>query len=1091
MASSSYLINLVRIPEKWCIIKKALIKKNFVAANKEPSDPEETFTGPESFMAHSLIILQFMQRCDEEEADSIASLMTTSPGELDIDTRLLQTAFITQAPECLKYRETQQSIIRGWAKRGEGNKIGPLKLRLKRETPRWEYPWPYDHISNLFKHGDTALSSLTVKAALTYDPENKSHDHPFNGTQVWSVQGNQGRIHTSGVTYIQPYPNKPVLSMKLAIDKFLCSEDRPPGFLEAHGNLHKEFCLVGYNQEMVLRRLAQYNDYGVVRSNGTTKEMVRYLSLTAYSVYPNNKDVTCNIAFKNRRAIWYPLEGQGRSIESYDEAANLLRYGPNYPLRETIALLHGTLDSFSTTKDGALKGEGALMDVVRIAAGDRIVHAKVEVLPTECSTGENGEVVYTPKLPRTFATGLGCVRAAMGAILATYEEGFKPANEVLLTTRERRIRSIAGRQFTSGYLRECLGYMIGHQFTLTDAQRSRHMCPDRKRMEMTVTKRTRTALWGLLKASCTNSACRETIMELAALDLGEQKCKWTKSGPCAVLMNGALLSGHPFTSRLDDFDNQYHMVRALYNHLTDPDSGMYVSVGSDDGWIAWTSQDISHEEVVGNLKEHTKLHGAVWTELQPAVLATFRTSDFDDFINLRDVTTTCGRTFNAFSCHLPFSDGLERESQSIWVKIYGMVPCYFFDDNGTFQYAVPVYDMRKILVSSYLPHSEPRGLNPLIWKASRLSGINDVVGMFPPIHQTLKSGFDGLVGGQGNISLCSTDEHFENIPPMTHGLREPTQVLELWCDSHPYAVNSVKKKKDQEPITSWEHFDVLDDIDWATAFSEGEIAGGKRETYIEEQPLVVRGHAVPALRERDFEVTANFIHAKERLQEKLKDKANTHLLTCNPRKLAGELGISISRPELLQRMCALALGKSQVIKMPRDTENEEYTYSVHFSRGKRTFFAATSDQCVKRDHLYLWFLNPHLYGYCIIGLPDVLVEVTVVNGPEKDEAKSARRSRKKKKVMQGFKRGPEYEKPLVIKTSRKNRRMLSFQYGDCAWDEYTDEDIDEQEVAALSMAFADREADDLFARELDVRYTRDDDDYTWGRSMVSEGRRRR
>lgn len=1039
---------MTRLPENVKGILTAMKRLGYVSEH----DGKDNTT---SFVANSHVVLSFMRSCTQEEAGVIFQFMETSSAQLDIDMQVLQTAFITQASICNQKRKDAENQIKGLRK--NGNHV-PLIRELTRKTPNWRYEWPEDSTVAMYKTQEPKMNLPQLTEALNYV---RDADWPWtnNGKQVWRVTHSKGYVHTLVKNYVQPYRNDQVMGMKLAVTRLV----NLPTLHRHHSDIHNEFALVGYEQSQIIQRLRQYNDYAVHRTVHV-KMMLAAVRQTAYSVYPNERDPCDYIAFRNPNAIWYPLAGEAKSIAEYQTAAAAADQSFGYPLRETEALLRNKLGDLKLP-GGSVSSEQRLLEIAKKYGTDRVVHVKCEILPTEKHFDEeNDAFVYTPKLPRTFATGLGCVRAAMGALLAAYEEGYKSYNSGLLHTRAKHVRSISGQQFTSEYLIDNMKFMLGHGFTLDDLLKSKHMVPDRKRMEMTVTRNTRVALWGLIRDSCKHPGFKDVILSLMAWDCGDQSCKWSHNTPGAELTNGALLSGHPFTSRLDDFDNQYHIVSALGSFFKDAD--MYVSVGSDDGWVAWQAE-IEHKTIQDSLVSYGDECGAIWTDLEPAVVVVLRTTQYDDFCNLKDVRTIDGYTVNAFSCHQVFE---YKGARMRWVKIFGMVPVYFYDNHDILQYAIPVYDMRKILVSSYTPHSQPKGIDSLVWKLSRISGINDIIGMFYPVHQALKQGFDST-SGENTVTLMKTDEHSDFIMPSLTGLREPHEVLTLWCPSHPLAGSTKGKEEEVDVIESWDYFDNKDqyDLDWAAALAEGQSA----EQDIA-KPIVPNINAVPSLKERTFEVANNFVKGHRLMLDRLTQPHGKELLMCNERELAGKLQVSVTRPGLLQDLCKLTLGKAQIIQLNRVSQVTEDTghFSAEFKRGERTYSATVFDDIPNKQSVLLWFLAQNVNN--IIGFPNVVVEVVLVAGPNKQNKDNpARRQRKKtQKGKQGFRRTNIYQTPIHMKTNPRDKRRLHFQYANQEWVQEYEEEYDQDELEMMSEMISDRIQEDEDYRAVLQKHTR-------------------
>lgn len=1048
MASSSYLVDLTRLPENVKSILTALKRLGYVGEH----DGVDNTT---CFVANSHVVFSFMRSCTEEEAGVIFQLMETSSAQLDIDMQVLQTAFITQASICNQKRKDAENQIKGLRK--TGNHV-PLLRELTRKSPNWRYEWPEDNVVALYRTQEPRMTLPELTQALNYvrDPE-----WPWSnsGKQVWRVTHSKGFVHTLVKNYIQPYKNDQVLGMKLAVTRLV----NLPTLQKLHSDIHNEFALVGYNQSQIIQRLCQYNDYAVHRTVHV-KTMLQAIRQTAYSVYPNDRDPCEYIAFRNQHAIWYPLAGEAKSIAEYKTASALAENSFDYPLRETQALLRGRLGELQLPGGCVADGE-KLFEIAKKYGTDRVVHVKCEVLPTEKHLDVESETyVYTPKLPRTFATGLGCVRGAMGALLASYEEGYKSYNSGLLYNRAKRIRSISGEQFTSEYLIANMKFMLGHSFTLSDLLRSKHMVPDRKRMEMTVTRNTRVALWGLIRDSCRHASSKDIVLSLMAWDCGDQSCKWSHNTPGAELTNGALLSGHPFTSRLDDFDNQYHMVSALQTFFQEAE--MYISVGSDDGWVAWQST-LEHDDVAQSLIHYGDESGAIWTDLEKALVVVLRTSQYQDFASLKDVRTIDGYTFNAFGCHQVFT----FKGQTLrWVKIFGMVPVYFYDDDDILQYAIPVYDMRKILVSSYTPHSQPKGIDSLAWKLSRISGINDIIGVFYPVHEALKQGFDST-SGDTTVTLIKTDEHSDFIPACICGLRLPHEVLALWCPSHPLAGSDKGKEQQADVIESWDYFDNKDmyDLDWAAALAEGEAINQDIHT-----PIVPNKNAVPSLKQRTLEVANNFVEAHRLMLDRLTQPQGRDLLMCNERELAGKLKLSVTKPGLLQDLCKLTLGKAQIIQLNRVAEPTEESghFTTEFKRGSRSYSVTVFEDIPNKNTVMFWFLSQSVNN--LIGYPNVKVEVILASGPNKQNKDNpARRQRKRtQKGKQGFRRPNTYVAPIRMKINPRDKRRLHFEYANHEWEQEYEEEYEQEELEMMNELIAGRLQDDEDYRNILERHTK-------------------
>jgi hypothetical protein len=177
------------------------------------------------------------------------------------------------------------------------------------------------------------------------------------------------------------------------------------------------------------------------------------------------------------------------------------------------------------------------------------------------------------------------------------------------------------------------------------------------------------------------------------------------------------------------------------------------------------------------------------------------------------------------------------------------------------------------------------------------------------------------------------------------------------------------------------------------------------------------------------------------------------LLTLPPAKLGHALGVSVKNPQLIQDLFKVARGNPQVIKCTFDGALEA---KASFKRGERKFTAKIEGDIMidnDGDTVSLWFLSKEPGDHFIIGRKEIqytLTEETRPLGPRPVKDNSAR---KRKKPVRQY----SEERPVRIRVSRRGKRTVQFTAEGVEWDENYQEDLDDEEFAALAEDLRERQ----------------------------------
>lgn len=434
-----------------------------------------------------------------------------------------------------------------------------------------------------------------------------------------------------------------------------------------------------------------------------------------------------------------------------------------------------------------------------------LLRGKLEVLPVEevldHETSERTAGVVI-KLLRTFGTGQVVERLAEALLLQPWMNWLKIRAETR-RMEGKRAGSISGTTWDFPGTAGVLAYLLYGNSTaplvVDDLVRAFFICPDRQKMEMTV-------------AMVTRSVLAMHLMDVYKKDvLGAKVSRWLsvywqQARRRLIAMSGsghwefkggAVISGEMGTYLLDDYDNAY-WLEFLVNKVNSDDPDRHIH-GGDDGAIYIGATDENYDRYIKEIRLIREKHGILWQDLELRKLCIIDNKQLDDFRQLKDVTTVCGKTLNAMTIH-----------DQPWFTIYGQVPVVVIEDQvvlGIF----PVYKIQKILDSWWQPAAKQLNTSADTQASNRAINMNNVIGMFGPVREMFSEWVDAHpTDGAEDLSEFGIQK--PNMLSLKY-VEDSDTVFEVWFSK------TQPTTKIEENTDDW--FDLLQEV------KPGEVWGDK------------------------------------------------------------------------------------------------------------------------------------------------------------------------------------------------------------------------------------------------------------------------
>lgn len=380
------------------------------------------------------------------------------------------------------------------------------------------------------------------------------------------------------------------------------------------------------------------------------------------------------------------------------------------------------------------------------------------------------------KLPRTFVTGFGPIRGAMQTLEAPYSKDLKNMFE-LNRQQNKTAPSVLGTTFNSDGLIKILNYLLGNEATTKAIDKDEvlswtYVCPDRKRMEMTLSLELKLFYTFSLTYYYLAAKMKDYARCCTRIADWESKPKFItfQAGNIARLKMSpsVLASGTHGTSLKDDIDNNYHLscVNLILTGVLD--SGDYKLItynevntkkelekvkmdmrhyfryitGGDDGWMVLKEKD--YDLIISTMKAYANMVGIEWTDLGRRKMLMLDEENFIKFLDGEAATTVDDDVVQYDTVHL-------NDKHTIFYGFVMVCKCV----NGKIEEAFPMYDVPKMVSSLWHPNSTPPKfefegkvfkMSAQVYKLVRCIGINLVVGMFKPINTLIKMIFDDIKG---------------------------------------------------------------------------------------------------------------------------------------------------------------------------------------------------------------------------------------------------------------------------------------------------------------------------------------------------------
>lgn len=521
---------------------------------------------------------------------------------------------------------------------------------------------------------------------------------------------------------------------------------------------------------------------------------------------------------------------------------------------------------------------------------DRYVKGKVEILEVVDSKDLSDTLALDlpkgkyVKLCRTFATGSNCARTMQSVLLQPWQKLLKE-KQTYLRNQGQKAPAISGVTFNKDGITHVFSYLIygrsDNAINLEDLIKARFLALDRKRMEMTVRGIARVALWALIRSSIRAASLKKYSEKFAFMVTKESEPKKLTfaAGSRHVRMSApAVLSGEPPTYILDEIDNTVEcgLITEIMQTVGDKDC-RFVN-GGDDG--LFKINETYYDAWLRHIEHFAQKRGCLWTDTELRRACIISEEKLEDFLSLRCVTTYDGsQEIDAWSIH----------QVNTFATIYGMIPVFVVGSSSSSEQApqiitcFPVYKIDKILSSWWQPHTKPNAMSVLTQASIRACGLNQVIGMFPPINKL----FDGWVKKvpiEPHNRKWPTEWADEGlVVEECYHIKSAEEVLKIWTQERGIAR--------QQEVTSWA--DLVQDIgSWGDLVEEAakehqEELNAKGEDHTEASYEKVNDAidvnlAINQLRERAVKAelskeVLHILHTGEKLGELKKHFPNANL----------------------------------------------------------------------------------------------------------------------------------------------------------------------------------------------------------------------
>jgi hypothetical protein len=190
-------------------------------------------------------------------------------------------------------------------------------------------------VSSLHFTSCSAQSGKMIKDLINVPPQ---IIFPCNGTKVLVYSAASGYLAQHANLGYKVLPT-PCLAAKMVIAGFFALDDTVP-VMKNTTHPFDRYCLVGYNEKMLLRRLQQYNDFAVHERGveAMRRNIVQALGRTAYTMYKSTTSPIDNVSFPNGNATWYSLKTPTGSRYAK------IKDSGDVPFDETCAVLKKRID---------------------------------------------------------------------------------------------------------------------------------------------------------------------------------------------------------------------------------------------------------------------------------------------------------------------------------------------------------------------------------------------------------------------------------------------------------------------------------------------------------------------------------------------------------------------------------------------------------------------------------------------------------------------------------------------------------------------------------------------------------------------------
>jgi hypothetical protein len=633
----------------------------------------------------------------------------------------------------------------------------------------------------------------------------------------------------------------------------------------------------------------------------------------------------------------------------------------------------------------------------------RLVKVKAEVLEVKSASDLKKDLgieklkdgTYT-KLGRTFATGQHCARNAQGALLSGYSEALKE-HQLAMQRAGELAPSISGITFDQVGIKHILSYLLcgaaGKELTLAQVVKSRHMCPDRKRMEMTVHPISRFAMWTNVIASSKDKSknLREKTSFMLNCDQNPVSLVTSKASMHMRNSNMAVFSGESGTFMLDLYDNAYDL-RTVTREFDQ--YGLRFVLGGDDGWISLGECPIEDMQQV--MEAYEKTTGVKWTDYGERSVLCIEAVDLDKFLNMEMIKDISGREVDALTAH----------SSQRYCTIYGMVPCLVWEGESL-ELAFPIYNISKIIDSWWQPSNKPRGTSEDEQASIRAIGINMVIGMFKPINQVLTEWVEKHPFKEG--TPITHEEWMEEVWP------KGVKVTEVEAYDEVLAHWTRKLEKYDPVFDNWEDLASLTmEMAWGDADEELRVEKARKlEGQAQEGVDKRTDKAAETMIEWDMALIKYFdehwVHDGQMDKEVL-----THYHSENWSKLFGGLsGPAIMKRAVARSQIGLYAGGAFIV-MKRDDD----FWVAETTKG--TVLSFPADAWHRRGKPVVTIMGDN---FCVLNHPDIKLEVEYCQQEESQGmGKTTQQSRPHPKSERFKKSAKKISRKQKIQMSRKQAR---------------------------------------------------------------------